>query len=118
MSTTPDMAPSRPASTRRSPRRAANTTEQLEAQVKSLQDDIKGIATSLARLSNEKVSEARSSATREYHQVVEAGQQVLEGVGDQATAVEKHLKATIREKPLTAVATAVGIGFILALLTR
>lgn len=116
MSTTPDLAPDRPRRTRRpaTPR----TSQELESQVKSLQDDIKGIAATLARLSNEKVSEARSTATREYHQVVEAGQQVLEGVGDQATAMEKHLKATIREKPLTAVATAVGVGFVLALLTR
>ena len=46
------------------------------------------------------------------------GQHVVEDVQDQASALEKQLKDTIREKPLTAVASAVGIGFILALLSR
>lgn len=115
MSTTPDLAPTR---TRRGSRREQQTTEQLEAQIKSLQDDIKNIGSLLGKLSNEKVGEARAAATKEYHQVVEAGQQVLGGVSDQATALEKQLKSTIREKPLTAVAAAAGIGFVLALLMR
>jgi ElaB/YqjD/DUF883 family membrane-anchored ribosome-binding protein len=43
---------------------------------------------------------------------------LVEEAQDQAGEYEKQLKDTIREKPLTAVATALGIGFVLALITR
>ncbi len=46
------------------------------------------------------------------------GQGMLDEAQSQAGAMEKQLTDTIREKPLTAVASAMGIGFILALLTR
>ena len=43
---------------------------------------------------------------------------MVEEAQDQAGEYEQQLKDTIREKPLTAVATALGVGFVLALLTR
>lgn len=127
MATTSDLAPDRkPAAPRR--RRAAsaaagastrsNREAQLEEQVSQLQTDLKAIAATLAKLSNEKVSEVRDAAKSEAANLQRQGQQVLEDVQDQASAMEKQLKDTIREKPLTAVAAAMGIGFIFALLTR
>lgn len=90
----------------------------LEDQVARLQTDIKDIAATLARMGNNKVSEARSTAKHEYRNALSAGQHVIDDVTDQAGALEKQLKDTIREKPLTAVASAIGIGFIIAMLTR
>jgi ElaB/YqjD/DUF883 family membrane-anchored ribosome-binding protein len=72
----------------------------------------------LARLSNDKVSEVREVAKGEVRQLQRQGQHVIDDVQEQASVMEKQLKDTIREKPLTAVASAVGIGFILALLSR
>lgn len=57
-------------------------------------------------------------AKDEVRHLQRQGQDVIEDVQEQAGALEKQLKDTIREKPLTAVASAVGIGFILALLSR
>ncbi len=119
MATTTDMAPGRKPSTRTGRNNSSKTREaQLEEQVAQLQDDIKAIAATLARLSNEKVSEVRGAAKTEVRNLQRQGQHVVEDVQDQASALEKQLKDTIREKPLTAVASAVGIGFILALLSR
>lgn len=126
MATTPDLAPTRkPSQARASASRASATRTsskpreaQLEDQVAQLQDDIKSIAATLARLSNEKVSEVRDVARSEARHLQRQGQHVIDDVQDQASAMEQQLKDTIREKPLTAVASAVGIGFILALLSR
>lgn len=121
MATTSDMAPSRSKS---GASRAANAAkaeareQELEAQVAQLQADLKAISETLAKLTNDKVGEARSLATTEVKHLQAKGQRMLEEAQDQVGEAEKQLKDTIREKPLTAVAAAAGIGFIFALLTR
>ena len=119
MATTSDLASTDKPAAARAARASGKLREtQLEEQVAQLQDDIKAIAATLARLSNDKVSEVREVAKGEVRHLQRQGQHVIDDVQDQASAVEKQLKDTIREKPLTAVASAVGIGFILALLSR
>ena len=123
MSTTPDMAPGRTTAARRSG--AANDTPEsaetevdLQKQVEQLRADIKAIGSSLQKLSNEKASEVQGRAKQEYKNLVQAGQHMVEEVSDEFSQVEKQLKDTIRERPLTAVLTAMGLGFLLAVITR
>lgn len=120
MASTPEMAPTRRKTSNGASRAASARAKekQLEDQIAQLQDDLKGIAATLARLSSDKVNEVKGAAKSEALHLQRQGQHVLEDVQDQAEELEKQLKDTIREKPLTAVASAVGIGFILALLTR
>jgi ElaB/YqjD/DUF883 family membrane-anchored ribosome-binding protein len=118
MATTSDLAPNRKPAARASRASTRAREAQLEDQVAQLQTDLKAIAATLARLGNEKVSEVRDVAKGEARHLQRQGQHVIDDVQEQASAMEKQLKDTIREKPLTAVASAVGIGFILALLTR
>ena len=140
MASTPDMAPNRTSggngsSTRTTTtpaRRAAASRSSasrsaaarraaepdLEAQVQQLQDDIKGIAASLAMLAEQKVGQAQSVAKRELRNLKAQGEQAVEDAQDEFGALEKQLKDTIREKPLTAVAGAVALGFILAVVSR
>ncbi|HTJ59535.1 MAG TPA: DNA gyrase subunit B [Devosiaceae bacterium] len=106
-----------PAAARRAGRSSASQ-ESLEEQVARLQDDIRSIAASLAKLSDEKVSEARSTAKSQYRTLVKSGQHVVDDLSDQVNAYEGQLVDTIREKPLTAVAGAIGIGFLIAVLSR
>jgi len=138
MASTPDMAPNRSAaangagrasaststparraaSSRSSSSRSRRAEPDLEAQVQQLQDDIKGIAASLASLAEQKVGEAQSVAKRELRNLKAQGEQAVEDAQDEFGALEKQLKDTIREKPLTAVAGAVALGFILAVVSR
>lgn len=111
MANTTDMAPARKAVTK-------TREQQLEAQVAQLQDDLKSITETLTKLTGDKVDEAKAVAKTEFKHLKRKGEEVLSDAQDQAEQVEKQLKDTIREKPLTAVATAAGIGFVLALLTR
>lgn len=97
---------------------AETREEQLEAQITQLQGDLKAITATLAKLTSEKVNEAKDTATAEYKHLVRQGKSAINDVADQAETYERQLKDTIREKPLTAVAAAAGIGFIFALLTR
>jgi len=116
-----NLAPSRTSkSANGTPRTTASTSKQqsLEDQVSQLQTDLKGIADTLARISGDKVAEARDTAKGEVRHLQRQAQHVLDDVQTQASAFESELKGTIRERPLTAVASAIGIGFLLALLTR
>ena len=119
MATTSDLAPTRRKAAAAESRAAAEIREeQLELQIAQLQADLKGIAATLAKLSTDKVTEAKQLAKSEVAQLQLKGQHVLEDVQDQAGEFEQQLKDKIREKPLTAVASAIGVGFILALLSR
>jgi ElaB/YqjD/DUF883 family membrane-anchored ribosome-binding protein len=131
MATTEDMAPARSESP--APRRAATRSRSrsngstrrrapaepdLEDQIEQLQDDVKAIARSLTRLGEDKVKEAQRYAKGEYKNLLHQGQSVASDVTDEFEAVEKQIKDTIRARPLTAMASAIGIGFLLAVLTR
>lgn len=129
MASTPDMAPTRTASTRRAaattPRRSTagrsssrNREPDLEAQVQQLQDDIKNIASTLAGLAEQKVDEAQSVAKREFKHLKAQGKSAVEDAQDEFGQIEKQIKDTIREKPLTAVAGAIALGFLLAVVSR
>lgn len=119
MATTSDMAPTRRKAPAPSTSNTSSTREQeLEAQIAQLQADLKGITETLGKLTGEKVGEARAIAKTEMRHLQAKGQQMLDDAQDQAGEVEQQLKDTIRDKPLTAVAAAAGIGFVFALLTR
>lgn len=97
---------------------SSRSQETLEDQVAKLQDDIKSIAASLARLGDDKVSEARGTVEAQYRSLVKSSRHVVDDLQSQAGAFESQITDAIREKPLTAVAGAIGIGFLIALLSR
>jgi len=126
MAATSDMAPTRQrkaVSSGNGGRAARNSRshaddEKLEEQIARLQEDLKAIAASIAGLAEERVSDARGLAKREARQFVRAGQHAVEEVTDEFGHMEKQIKDTIREKPLTAVAGAIALGFLLAVISR
>ena len=79
----------------------------LEDQVTQLRSDIRSIASTLTSIGQSGASELKSQ-----------GQSALDYAQDEFGAIEKQIKDTIREKPLTAVAGALAVGFILAVITR
>lgn len=81
--------------------------EHLEDQVAQLQKDLKSITATLNRMGQTAGTELKST-----------GQSAIGYAQDEFGQLEKQLKDTIREKPLTAVASALAAGFILAVLTR
>ncbi|CAN7642361.1 hypothetical protein ASC89_20305 [Devosia sp. Root413D1] len=131
MASTTDMAPNRTAAAAKAPaRRAANgprraaarqsqsREDDLSAQVQQLQSDLKSIAATLASLAEDKVHDAQKLAKREVKNLANSGQSAIEDVQDEFGQLEKQIKDTIREKPLTAVAGAIALGFVLAVVSR
>ena len=126
MASTTDMAPNRTtkAPARRAangPRRAAarhSREDDLSEQVHQLQADLKSIAATLAGLAEDKVSDAQRLAKREAKNLARNGQSAVEDMQDEFGQLEKQIKDTIREKPLTAVAGAIALGFVLAVVSR
>jgi ElaB/YqjD/DUF883 family membrane-anchored ribosome-binding protein len=134
MADTEEMAPARAPTNGATRRAAANgaggttrtrrTTkakpapDDLEAQVAQLQADIKSITQTLGRLGEDKVGEVQGLAKRRAAELRGRGEELLESAQDEFNAFEKQIKDTIREKPLTAVAGAIALGFILAVVTR
>lgn len=136
MADTEDVAPTRAASTSTTsrPRRAsaangasrstrasrsvAAEAETLEGQVAQLQNELKSITSTLSRMGHTAGSELKSTATARAEDLAARGQSALDYAQDEFGAFEKQIKDTIREKPLTAVAGAVALGFIIAVLTR
>ena len=126
MASTTDMAPNRTtkAPARRAangPRRAAarhSREDDLSEQVHQLQTDLKSIAATLAGLAEDKVNGAQKLAKREVKNLAHSGQNAIEDVQDEFGQMEKQIKDAIREKPLTAVAGAIALGFVLAVVSR
>ena len=131
MADTADMAPSRAAnsSTRRAAANGTGTAtrarrtsrakaDDLEAQVAQLQNDLKSITQTLGRMGGSKVDEVKGMAKSRAAEIKGKGEEMLETAQDEFNAFEKQIKDTIREKPLTAVAGAIAVGFILAVITR
>ena len=106
------------ATSRRSRAALADEEISLEAQVAQLQAELKSITTTLGRMGQTATSEIRSTAKGQVQHLADRGQSALDAAQDEFSVFEKQIKDTIREKPLTAVAGAVALGFILAVITR
>ena len=110
------------ASTRGRSARASRTVEAeadtLQNQVTQLQSDLKSIATTLSRMGQTGATELKANASARADDLAARGQSALDYAHDEFGAFEKQIKDIIREKPLTAVAGAVALGFVLAVITR
>ena len=93
-------------------------SEELSEQIAQLQKDLKSIASTVSSLAESKVAEAQAVAKKEIGNIAKAGQHTVEDVQDEFSHLEKQLKDTIRQKPLTAVAGAIALGFLLAVVSR
>lgn len=126
MADTADMAPNRSTATRRAngaatPRRRSSArakADDLEAQVEQLQTDIRSITHTLGRMGELGVGQVKSTARSKAQDLADRGQHAVEEVQDEFSQLEKQIKDTIRDKPLTAVAGALALGFVLAVVTR
>lgn len=99
-------------------RRRTPREEDLETQVEKLRDDIKSISNTLTRMGQNTVKDVQNSARQRAQDLADRGQSMLEEAQGELGSLEKQLKDTIRDRPLTAVAGAVALGFLIAVMTR
>ncbi len=90
----------------------------LEAEIRQLREDIAKLTEQLATTGEHSFSAARRAATESVEQLRAQGEAAFEGLRSNAREMEDELATRVREKPITAIAIAAGIGYLLALLSR
>ncbi|MFD2652960.1 DUF883 family protein [Brucella rhizosphaerae] len=97
---------------------ADSTTDDLQSQVEQLKEDIAAIAATLANLGSQTVRDAKRTAKETYKSAYIQSEDVVGDLKNKAQDVEAQLTETIRARPIASLATALGVGYLLALLSR
>ncbi|SMH57058.1 DUF883 family protein [Mesorhizobium australicum] len=91
---------------------------EMEAQIETLKAEIAKL-TAQVQSSGEKSLEALKSIAQEGATQMRAkGEAAVQGLKSEASDIEGEIVARVREKPVTSLAIAAGVGFLFALLTR
>ncbi|MEO3389262.1 hypothetical protein [Mesorhizobium sp. CAU 1741] len=94
------------------------TPEDLEAEIARLRDDISRLTAQLSATGEHSVSAAKRAASEGAAQMRVKGEAAMDSLRSNADDMEQQITEAVREKPITALAIAAGVGFFFALLTR
>ncbi len=86
----------------------------LDAEIAALREDVAAITATLGDIVKYRTGEAKTEARKIRRRVERQGEETLESVQDSFDAAEGELKATIREKPISSVLIAAGIGYVIS----
>lgn len=93
-------------------------SQDLEADIAQLKNDIAKLAKQLQATGGHSYGTARRAATESVDQLRAQGEAAIDRVRAGASDLETRLETAIREKPMTSLGVAIGVGFVLAMLTR
>lgn len=98
--------------------KSGNGTPDLEADIKQLKADLEKLARQMATTGEHGYGTAKRAAAMGAEQLRAQGEAKLEELRASAKDIEEQILATVREKPVTSLAIAAGIGYLFALLAR
>lgn len=90
----------------------------LEADINQLKADIEKLTEQLARTGEHGLGAARRAATQGAEQLRAKGEEAVESLRENARDIEVQITSNVREKPITSLAIAAGVGFLFALIAR
>ncbi len=90
----------------------------LEADIRQLKADIEKLAAQLAATGEHGYGAARRAAAEGVEQLRAHGEAALGGLRGSAEDIEAQVTAHVREKPITSLAIAAGVGYLFALRSR
>ena len=96
----------------------SRTNTDLEADIKQLKADIEKLTKQLAKTGEHGYGTARRAATEGVEQLRAQGEAAFDNLRGSAKDIEAQMLASVREKPVTSLAIAAGVGFLFALLAR
>lgn len=96
----------------------ARENSDLEADIRQLKADIDKLTKQLAKTGEHGYGTARRAATEGVEQLRAQGEAAFDSLRGSAKDIEAQLLANVREKPVTSLAIAAGVGFLFALLAR
>lgn len=94
------------------------TETQLEADVRQLREDIAKLTEQLQATQEHGYKAARRAASESVENLKAQGEAAIDGLRSTANEYEERLAASVREKPMTALAIAAGLGYFFALINR
>lgn len=86
----------------------------LARQVQELQEDIRAIGATLARMAESRTNELRGNAQKSIASLVHGGQNTVEEVVERVSRFEGDVEQSVRRQPLLALAVAAAVGFALS----
>lgn len=93
---------------------ADDPAKDLDAEIAALREDVAAITATLGDVVKYRTDEAKSEARRLRKTAERKGEETLEQVQDSFGAAEGELKSMIREKPISSVLIAAGVGYVLS----
>ncbi|TIN30611.1 MAG: DUF883 domain-containing protein [Mesorhizobium sp.] len=96
----------------------ARTNSDLEADIRQLKADIDKLTKQLAKTGEHGYGTARRAATEGVEQLRAQGEAAFDSLRSNAKDIEAQMMASVREKPVTSLAIAAGVGFLFALIAR
>ncbi|OQM76176.1 DUF883 family protein [Manganibacter manganicus] len=94
------------------------STEELEADIRQLKAEIEKLSQQLAKTGEQGYGTARRAAAEGVEQLRVQGEAAMESLRGNARDLEQQMSAHVREKPVTSLAIAAGVGFLFALFSR
>lgn len=94
------------------------TAQDLAADLARLREDVAKLAAQLQAIGEQSVRTARRAATEKVDQLRAQGEAAMSDLRDNAGELEDQLVARVREKPITSLAMAAGLGYLLAMIMR
>jgi ElaB/YqjD/DUF883 family membrane-anchored ribosome-binding protein len=96
----------------------SQTNADLEADIRQLKADIEKLTKQLAKTGEHGYGTARRAAAEGVEQLRAQGEAAFDNLRGNAKDLEAQITANVREKPVTSLAIAAGVGFLFALLAR
>ncbi|TGQ45760.1 MULTISPECIES: DUF883 family protein [unclassified Mesorhizobium] len=96
----------------------SRTTPDLEADIRQLKADIEKLTKQLAKTGEHGYGTARRAAAEGVEQLRAQGEAAFDSLRSNAKDIEAQMAANVRERPVTSLAIAAGVGFLFALLAR
>jgi ElaB/YqjD/DUF883 family membrane-anchored ribosome-binding protein len=98
--------------------RSEAEAEELAAQVEALRKDVAAIGNTLTNLVRSTAEEGRDRLSQKASHYMDEGRRHADEAMAQARAMGEELEAQIGRNPLTAVLIALGLGFLIGVISR
>lgn len=95
-----------------------NDTEELKAEIAKLRKELADLVKHVSEVGDKSARTARKAATGKAEELRAQGEAAFEDLRESALDYERQVADTVREKPITSLAIAAGVGFFFALLAR
>jgi len=96
---------------------SAPSTSDLSLQVEALKADIAGLTETISALGKQKANETKEEIELRAQLLKERGKMAVDQAGNEFDRLSSEAERSIREKPMTALAIAAGVGLVVGFLT-